>query len=155
MIFTGVWVSRTLLIILSVLTNVVVWWSRFVRQLPSPPAPFSNQLLTVLNAPITIGMIVTCIFHSFLKSLQGRGTFLLFAFFQFYSVVSWDSKVNNFAIFLLFWLLLSLVFWQRLYDQSPIWVYVCYFLGRVRGLCIYHLFVWSNLNFLHISQSIT
>ena len=23
------------------------------------------------------------------------------------------------------------------------------------GLCIYHLFVWSNLNFLHISQWIT
>ena len=23
------------------------------------------------------------------------------------------------------------------------------------GLCIYHLFVWSNLNFLHISQCIT
>ena len=29
------------------------------------------------------------------------------------------------------------------------------FPGTGAGLCIYHLFVWSNLNFLHISQWIT
>ena len=30
-----------------------------------------------------------------------------------------------------------------------------YFIGTGAGLCIYHLFVWSNLNSLHISQWIT
>ena len=36
---------------------------------------------------------------------------LLFTFFQFYSVVSRDSKVDYFASSLFFWLLLSLVVW--------------------------------------------
>ena len=35
--------------------------------------------------------------------------------------------------------------------QSPKGVYVS-FSRTGAGLCIYHLFVWSNLNFLHISQ---
>ena len=29
-------------------------------------SPFSNPLATVQNAPITIGKIVTCMFHSFI-----------------------------------------------------------------------------------------
>ena len=38
--------------------------------------------------------------------------------------------------------------------QSPI--RVCVLFSRTdAGLCIYHLFVWSNLNFLHISHWIT
>ena len=85
---------------------------------------------------------------------------LLFIFFQFYSVVSRDSKVDNFADFLFFfsWLLLGLVFWPRLGDlcvcQSP--VGVCVLFSRTGAvLCIYHLFVWSNLNLLNISQWIT
>ena len=60
---------------------------------------------------------------------------LLFTFFQFYSVVSRDSKVDNFANSLFFFfcrLSLGLVFWPRFGDpcvfQSPIGVYVCYFL---------------------------
>ena len=47
---------------------------------------------------------------------------LLFTFFQFYSVVSWDSKVHNFTSSLFFfffffffcWLLLGLAVWLRL-----------------------------------------
>ena len=33
-------------------------------------SPFSNPLVTVTNAPITIGIIVTCMFHSFISSLS-------------------------------------------------------------------------------------
>ena len=71
---------------------------------------------------------------------------LHFTFFQFYSVVSRDSKVDNFASSLFFcWLLLSLVFWSRLGDpcvcQSPIGVFECHFLGQVLGcantICLY------------------
>ena len=32
---------------------------------------------------------------------------------------------------------------------------MCFFSRTDSGLCIYHLFVWSNLNFLYISQCIT
>ena len=42
---------------------------------------------------------------------------LLFLFFQFYSVVSWDSKVHNSASsFFSCWLLQGLVVWSRLID---------------------------------------
>ena len=61
-------VSRTLLSILAVLNNVVVW----IVPPPRPPtskssSPFSNPFLTVPNAPITIGVIVTSMFHSFFQ----------------------------------------------------------------------------------------
>ena len=35
------------------------------------------------------------------------------------------------------------------------WSFCVSFSRTGAGLCIYHLFVWSNLNFLHISQWIT
>ena len=73
-----------------------------------------------------------------------------------------DSKVVNFAnsLFCSCWLLIRSgeVFWLKLGGpcvcQSPIRVYVS-FSWTDAGLCIYHLLVWSNLNFLHISQWIT
>ena len=87
---------------------------------------------------------------------------LLLTFFQFYSVVSRYSKVHYFAsshfCCCCCWLLKGLVFWPRLGDpfvcQSPCGV--CASFSRIAaGLYIYHLFGWSNLNFLHISQWIT
>ncbi len=64
------------------------------------------------KAPITIGIIVTCMFHSFFQfSCKVEVLISLFTFFQFYSVVSRDSKVDNFADFLLlfFFFLLLIV----------------------------------------------
>ena len=69
---------------------------------PSPPAPLS--ILWWPRALITIGIIITLVFHSFLTSLaRSKYLSLLFIFFQFYSVVSRDSKVHNFdcSLFLL------------------------------------------------------
>ena len=40
----------------------------------------------------------------------------LFIFFQFYSMVSWDSKVHNFESSFLSWLLKGLVVWLWLVD---------------------------------------
>ena len=66
-------------------------------------SPFNNPLVTVPKAPITIGIIVTCIFHIFFQfPCKVEVLILLFTFFQFYSVVSRDSKVDNFAISLFF-----------------------------------------------------
>ena len=62
-------VSRTLLSILAVLNYDVVWIVS-----PRPPnskssSPFKNSLVNVPKAPIRIGIISTCMFHSFFYSL--------------------------------------------------------------------------------------
>ena len=82
---------------------------------------------------------------------------LLFTFFQFYSVVSQDSKVHNFAISLSFFLLIIIrsgllaeLRWSVSMSKSH--RSLCVSFSRTdAGLCLYHLFVWSNLNFLHFS----
>ena len=82
---------------------------------------------------------------------------LLFIFFQFYSVVSQASKVNNFANSFFFFLLLIIIRsgllaeirWSVCTSKSH-WSLCVSFSRTAAGLCIYHLFVWSNLNFLHI-----
>ena len=87
----------TLLSILAVLTNAVV--SVVSTHLPTfkPASFFSNPLVTVPNAPITIGIIVICIFHSFFQfPIKVEVLILLFTFYQFYSVVSRDGKVDYF-----------------------------------------------------------
>ena len=66
--------------------------------------PLNNPLVTVPKAPITIGIIVTFMFHVFfLFPSKVEVLILHFTFFQFYSVVSRDSKVDNFvsSLFLL------------------------------------------------------
>ena len=103
--FTGVWVTASLL--KSPGLFLVFWpfsimqsfgWSPLVRQLPSP---FNNPLVTVPKALITIGIIVTFMFHSFFNSLA-RLRYLSF----FPPSFSRDSKVENFANSLfLCWLL--------------------------------------------------
>ena len=154
-------VSRTLLSILAVLNNAVI---RMVSTRPptsKSSSTFSNPLVTVPNAPITIGIIVTCMFHSFFRlPCKVEVLIPLFTFFQFYSVVSRDSKVDYFASSFFFWLiiiksgLLPGIRWSvcMLKSQRSL----CVSFSRTgAGLCIYHLLVWSNLSFLHISQWIT
>ena len=101
-------VSRTLLSILAILNNSVVWIVSTRPPTSKSSSPFNNPLVTVPNAPITIGIIVTFMFHSFFFQFSSKVEVLihLFTFFQFYSVVSWDSKVDNFASFLFFFLLI-------------------------------------------------
>ena len=68
-------VSRTLLSILAVFNNAVVWMVS--TRLPTSKSSrlFNNPLVTVPKVPITIGIIVTFIFHSFFNSLA-RSRFL-------------------------------------------------------------------------------
>ena len=58
-------VSMTLLSVLAVFNNAVVWMVS--TRLPTFKSswPFNNTLVTVPKAPITIGIIVTFMFHSF------------------------------------------------------------------------------------------
>ena len=57
------------------------------------PRLFNNPLVTIPKASITIGIIVTFMFQSFFNT-QAKS---MYTFFQFYSGVSRESKVNNFA----------------------------------------------------------
>ncbi len=98
-----------------------------------------NPLVTVPKAPIKICIIVTHIFHSFFQLPSNVHVLILLStLFQFYSVVSRDSKVDNFPNSL--FLLVIMVFWLGLGDpslcQSPLGAYVFHFLGQVPG-CAY------------------
>ena len=63
-------VSKTLLSILAVLKNVAVWMVSTRPPTSKSSSPFSNPLVTVPNAPVTMGIIITFMFHSFFNSLS-------------------------------------------------------------------------------------
>ena len=128
--------SRILLSILAVLNNAVVRIVSTRLSTSKSSSPFNNPFVTLPKAPITIGIIVTFMFHSFFNSLARY-----LSFFSNYSVVSRDSKVDPFARSLFFAdYYKGLVFWPILSDpsacQSPIGVYMWYFLGQMPG-CAY------------------
>ena len=94
-------VSRILLSILAVLNNVAVWMVSTRPLISKSSNLFINLLVAVLKAPITIGIIVIFMFHGFFQfSSKVAVLILLLIFFQFYSVVIWDSKIRNFASYL-------------------------------------------------------
>ena len=78
-------------------------------------------------------------------------------------MVSRDSKVDNFASFLFFFFFLLIIIKSGLLTEIRWSVCMlkshrslCVSFSRIAaGLFIYHLLVWSNLNFLHISPWIT
>ena len=152
-------VSRTLLSILAVLNIAVVLMVSTRPPTSKFSNPFNNPLVIVPKAPITIGIITTCMFHSFFNSLA-RSRYLSFFSYSFsFIVVSRDSKVDNFASSLFLLIIIRSGFlvgirWSVCMLKSH--RSLCVSFSRTgAGLCIYHLFVWSNLNFFHISQWIT
>ena len=84
-------VSRTLLSILAFLNKVVVWMVSTHPPTSKSSSPFSNPLVTVPNTPITIGIIVTCMFHSFFNSLA-RSRYLSF-FSHSFSFILWSAGI--------------------------------------------------------------
>ena len=123
-------------------------------------SPFSNPFDTVPNAPITIGLIVTSMFHSFFNSLP-RSRYLSF-FSHSTSFILWSDGTEKSTILQVLFFLLIIIWsgllaeirWSVCMSKShrSLWVL---FSKTGAELCIYHLFVWSNLNFLHIFQWIT
>ena len=153
-------VSRTLLSILAVLNNAVVWMVSTRLPTSKSSSLFSNPLDTVPNAPITICVIVTCMFHSFFSSLA-RSRYLSF-FSHSFCFILWSAGTAKSTILqVLFFLLIIIksgllagIRWSVCVLKSH--RSLCESFSRTgAGLCIYHLLVWSNLNFLHISQWIT
>ena len=153
-------VSRTLLSILAVLSNAVIWIVSTRPPTSKSSSSFNNPLVIEPKAPITIGTIVTFMLHSFFNSLA-RSRYLSFfslsSRFILWSVGTAKSTLLQILFLLLIIIrsgLLAEIRWSVCILKSH--RSLCESFSRTgAGLCIYHLFVWSNWNFLHISQWIT
>ena len=153
-------VSRTRLSILAVLSNAVVCIVSTHPLTSKSYRPFNNPLVTVPNAPFTIGTIVTFMFHSFFNSLARSG--YLYFFSLSFRFILWSAGTAKSTILQILFLLLIImrsgvlagIRWSVCMLKSH--RSLCESFSRTdAGVCIYHLFVWSNWNFLHISQWIT
>ena len=140
-------VSTTLPSLLADLINAVIWMVSTLPLISKSSSPCTNPLVTVPRALITIGIIVTFVFHSFFNSLTRSMYFSLFShffnitlffffffFFGYYKIWSSDRDLVT-----------------RLYLEIPE-EFMRLILKDRLWVCIYDLFVGSNFNFLHNSQ---
>ena len=114
-------VSRTVLSILAVLSNAVIW----IVSTPLPNCKSSrfinNSLFIVPKAPITIGTIVTFMFHSFFNS-PARLRYLSF-FLHSFSFILWSagtakstiSQILFFVVDIIWPGLLAVIRWSLVY----------------------------------------
>ena len=93
-------VSRTLLSILAVFSNAVVWMVSTRPSTSKSSRPFNNPLVTVPKAPITIGIIVNFMFHSFFNSLA-RSRYLSLISHSF-SFILWSAGTAKSTILQIF-----------------------------------------------------
>ena len=113
--FTGVWVTSLLsspvqlLSILVELSNAIVSIVSTSPLISKSSHSFTNSFLIVPRAPVTIGVTVTFMFHNFFSFPSKVLVLIPFAFFQFYSVVSRDSKVQNSASSLFCWFIIIII----------------------------------------------
>ena len=98
-------VSRTRLRILVVLSNAIVWIVSTRPPISKSPRPFNNPLVIVPNAPITIGTIVTFLFHSFFNSLA-RSRYLSFFSLSFRFILWSAGTAKSTILQILFFLLI-------------------------------------------------
>ena len=148
-------VARTLSSILADVNNVVNGRFSTHPLMSKSSSLFINLSVTVPRAPITFGINVSLMFHSFFQFTSKFQLLIpLFNFFQFYSVVSRDSKVHNSGSSL-FFLLLIIIRSGRL---AEIWRSICMRKSRrvsAFGLWLNHVLWWAHFSFLHNSQRIT
>ena len=153
-------VSSSLLGSSQYLNNTVVWMVS-----PRPPisksfSPWYYPSVTVPRAPITMGIIITFMFLSCFNSLA-RSRYLSFRSLSV-NYILWSAGTAKSSIMqVLFFLLIIIksgrlaeIRWSVFISESQRSLYVSFCRTEAR-LCIYHLFVWSNLNFLYNSQWIT
>ena len=151
-------VFRTFFNILANLKNTVVWIVSTHPFMPKSSSRCTNPLVTVPSASITIGISITFRLYIYLNPFAKSWSISLFTYLQFYAVVSRNDKVHHslgshFFLFLFYFLLLLglvEIRWSIRISKSQ--KILCVSFSRTdSGLCIYHLFIWSNLNFLHYS----
>ena len=154
-------VSRTLLSILAVLNNAVIWIVSTRLPTSKSSRPFNNPLVNVPKAPITIGIIVTFMFYSFFNSLARSRYLSLFS--HSFSFIMWSARIPKSIILQIFFFFLLIIIksgllaeirWSVCMSKSH-WILCVSFSKTGAGLCIYHLLAWSNLYFLQLSEWIT
>ena len=126
-----------------------------------PLIPFTKHLVTVPRAPITMCITVIFMFHSFFFYFWARSWYLFFFSLSFKST-QWlagtaKSKIRQSSFSFLMIIRpgrLAEIRWSVYISKSQRRFCVSCF-RTDSGLCIYHLFEWSNFNFLHNSQWIT
>ena len=101
-------VSRTLLSILAVLSNAVVWIVSIRPPTSMSSKPFNNPLVILPTASITIGTIVAFMFHSFFNSLA-RSRYLSFFSHSFSFILCSAATAKSTLLLLLVLLLLLLL----------------------------------------------
>ena len=102
-------VSRTLLSILAVLNNAVVWMVSSRPLTSKSSSPFNSPLITVPNAPITIGIIVTFMVHSFFNFLaRPRYLFFFSLSFSFILLSAGTVKSTILQVLFFFFLLITI-----------------------------------------------
>ena len=137
-------VSRTLLSILAFLNNAIVWTVSTRPPTSKSSISFNNPLVIVPNAPITIDIIVTFMFHSFFQFPWGTYRSLRFLSVLFCSQPGQQiPQFWKFPIFLYFTIWPDLVTKiRRFISMSKSHRSLCVSFSRAgAGLCIYHLFV--------------
>ena len=120
---------------------------------------YTNPLVTVPSVPNTIRYLRHLHVPWFLSSLARSRYLSLFALS--FNFTLWSAGTANFTIRMVLFLLLTFtrsgplaeIRWSVFITKSQSSLYVS-FSWMDSGLSIYHLFVWSNLNFLHDSQEI-
>ena len=101
-------VSTTRLRNLAVLSNAVIWIVSTRPQTSKSSRPFNNPIVIVLKASITIGTIVTFMFHSFVNSLA-RSKYLSF-FSHSFRFILWSAGTAKLTISqILFFFLLIII----------------------------------------------
>ena len=98
-------VTRTRLRILAVLSRVVAWTVSTRPPTSKCSKPFDNPLVIVPKALITIGTIVTFMFHSFFNSLA-RSRYLSFFSLSFRFILWSAGTAKSTILQILFFLLI-------------------------------------------------
>ena len=144
-------VSRTLLSILAVFNNAVVWMFSTRPPTSKSSRPFNNPLVIVPNAPLTI---VTFMFHTLFNSIARSRYFSLFS--HSFCFILWSAGTAKSTILQIFFFFFFLLIIKRSGLLAEIRWSVCMskshrslcvsFSRTCAGLCIYNLLAWSDLN---------
>ena len=139
-------VSRSLLSILTDLNNPEVWMVSTRPLNPKSSSPCINPLMTVLRAPITIGISVLFMFLSFFFSSLARSAYILA--FRFFSVLLCGQLEQQCPLFSKFFFFLLIITRSgRLVNirisvciSKSLWISYIPFSRTNSGLNMYHLF---------------
>ena len=86
-------VSRTLLSILADLNNAIIWMVSTRTLFSKSFSPCNNPFVTLLSAPITIGITVTFMFHGFFFCSLARSKYLSTFSLSFISTLWWTKTI--------------------------------------------------------------